>query len=89
MGKSRASAGGNTGAMWRLYPRIMAVTVTPETLRRLIREAEAARARAAAPTLNRAFAQLAAGYRLQLQRMTGCREPAVADDPPPQQWFAT
>lgn len=89
MAKSRASAGGNTGAMWRLYPRIMAVTVTPETLRRLIREAEAERGRAAAPTLNRAFAQLAAGYRLQLQRMTGGRGPAVADDPPPQQWFAT
>lgn len=89
MGKSRASAGGNTGAMWRLYPRIMAVTVTPETLRRLIREAEAERGRAAAPTLNRAFAQLAAGYRLQLQRMTGGRDPAIAANPPPQQRFAT
>ena len=89
MAKSRASAGGNTGAMWRLYPRIMAVTVTPETLRRLIREAEAERGRAAAPTLNRAFAQLAAGYRLQLQRMTAGRDPAIAADPPPQQRFAT
>jgi hypothetical protein len=89
MGKSRASAGGNTGAMWRLYPRIMAVTVTPETLRRLIREAEAERGRAAAPTLNRAFAQLAAGYRLQLQRMTGGRDPAITADPPPQQRSAT
>ena len=55
--------------MWRLYPRIMAVTVTPETLRRLIREAEAERGRAAAPTLKRAFAQLATGYAVQLERM--------------------
>jgi hypothetical protein len=54
--------------MWRLYPRIMAVTVTPETLHRLIREAEAERGRIAAPTLKRAFAQLAAAYALQLER---------------------
>jgi hypothetical protein len=57
--------------MWRLYPRIMAVTVTPETLRRLIREAEAERGRAKASTLKRAFAQLAAGYAVQLRAMTG------------------
>ena len=56
--------------MWRLYPRIMAVTVTPETLRRLIREAEAERGRAQAPTLKRAFAQLAACYAVQLDAMT-------------------
>ena len=55
--------------MWRLYPRIMAVTVTPETLRRLIREAEAERGRAEASTLKRAFAQLAACYAVQLARM--------------------
>ncbi|WP_230781616.1 hypothetical protein [Sphingomonas sp. Leaf37] len=49
----------------------MAVTVTPETLRRLIREAEAERGRAKAYTLKRAFAQLAAGYAVQLRAMTG------------------
>ena len=65
MGNRGPGAGGNTGAMWRLYPRIMAVTVTPETLRRLIREAEAKRGRAEAPTLKRAFAQLAGCYAVQ------------------------
>ncbi len=64
-------AGGNIGAMWRLYPRIMAVTVTPETLRRLICEAEAERGRATAPTLKRALAQLAGAYAVQLERMGG------------------
>ena len=57
--------------MWRLYPRIMAVTVTPETLRRLIREAEAERGRIQTDSLKRAYAQLAAGYRLQLERIGG------------------
>ncbi|MCP3736501.1 hypothetical protein M9979_16670 [Sphingomonas sp. RP10(2022)] len=43
--------------------------MTPETLRRLICEAEAERGRAAAPTLKRAWAQLAAAYALQLERI--------------------
>jgi len=47
----------------------MAVSVTPETLRRLIREAEAERGRADAPTLKRAWAQLAGGYRVTLERI--------------------
>ncbi|GAA0671031.1 hypothetical protein GCM10009102_22310 [Sphingomonas insulae] len=67
-----------------MYPRIMAVTVTPETLRRLIREAEAERGRVQAPTLKRAFAQLAAGYSVQLQRITGAQlpeSPGIADWP--------
>ncbi|WP_137899748.1 MULTISPECIES: hypothetical protein [Sphingomonas] len=46
----------------------MAVSVTPETLHRLIREAEAERGRAASPTLKRCFAQLAAAYALELTR---------------------
>jgi len=49
----------------------MAVSVTPETLHRLIREAEAERGRAASPTLKRCFAQLAAAYALELRRLEG------------------